>query len=382
MDEAEDAVAAAAAIAAALGAAAPPPPPGGALPPQLNARQQQELREAIDVAVVQRMQALQVDEQRREDRAERIPAPAKQHVAKIRSFRDPKCGEWLRWLKQFEGVVYLRRMTPVDAKVFLWTSMEDDASRAVEDIDSKDTRPLQAMINDYTARFMPAESSASARAELRAVKQTQHEGVLAYHGRVRVLFRRAFPEEGANSTFMMGFYQEGLAHQQVREAVARASPDTYDEALEVSLKEEAIISARGGRSSSYQTYGRQTPDSYRNATRGKEEPMDCNAMGQAGGWQAHGGSEKKCWICEKTGHFKRDCPYFKKSLESQKQSNEFRNSRGAGRGRGGRGGYRGGRGGGKPQVHALTHVGARSGGDTTQAESDETSSEEEEGANF
>jgi hypothetical protein len=145
-------------------------------------------QEAVRQAVGQHLQDFRAEERRDADRAEPVPYKAKQHTAKIRTFKDPKDGDWANWLRQFRGVVYLKRMTELDAKVFLMTSMADDASLAVQDIECMDHATLEEVIEAYTERFLPAESSAAAKSELRALKQTPGESVLAYHARTRVLF--------------------------------------------------------------------------------------------------------------------------------------------------------------------------------------------------
>jgi len=286
--------------------------------------------------------------------------------AKLRPFRDPSTDDWSLWRQQFIVVAELRGLNEQQAKSYAYTLMEGPAALAIQDINPRGAETADQMLALYTARFLPAEASELAKADLAMVKQVATEGVLSYHAKIRVLFRRAYPDDANNDAQLIATFQRGLHHAQVREAVMRARPATYAEALHTAQSESAIVRLRqstlfGGRGTAYTPFNKYPkaqegglprfglPISGRAPNRRMDEPMDCNAMqpeegrGEVAVMNNGGTRAAGCWICDGTDHYKRNCPYFKRVMESQQKAAE------AGRGRGGRGGARGGRGRGAPR---------------------------------
>ncbi len=268
------------------------PPAGPQGPQELNAWLQNQINHLTDnIATL-------------EHRLNTVPRRGNQ---KIKSFGNEAGENWLVWKNHFENVTKLNGFNDYEMRMALAASMTGAAALVVRDVKPDDPVPphmvqptIGHLLRIYEQRFMPEAASELAKTRFESSRQGTHENILAWHGRLRALYNEGFPGEPEGTTLIRKFIR-GLRRRDLRTQVIRANPRTYQAALEAAQHESSVI---------------QLTKVYDLGS--APEPMEIGAM-------ADGNQKGPCHFCEKTGHWKRDCPLLKKVEQaSKKRSNAQR----------------------------------------------------------
>ena len=216
--------------------------------------------------------------------------------------------DWISFRASFVNYSRFSNFTDQQAKWGLLGCMKDAAFRAVSDVDHEDPNMnAEGLMDLYETMFMPPAASDIARTRYETAMQQPKEGILQWHGRLRMLCTRAYGVGGGHGVAaLIRSFARGIRHKRIREHVLRCQPVTYEAALNDAQTEQAVMdsgsyipgsdpgymSSAGG----HQHYGTA------NAHHGGE-PMEIGALG-AGKIQCHN--------CHLFGHFARDCDKPKK----------------------------------------------------------------------
>lgn len=236
--------------------------------------------------------------------------------------------DWLSFRRQFSFAVLLANYNDAQAKAGLFLCMTGPAQLTVQDEDHMDPgRDINQLLDIYEEKFMPPAASAMAMNKFEQAMQQPRESILQFHGRVRQLYARAYPNNVGMEILPIRVFSQGLSRQLVKAAVLRKNPTTMAAALEAAQQEQSVIEqmnpqaadGRGGFVVVQKQDGINAMD-----------PNSIDAM-RAG---------DKCWNCGKTGHPARDCRAtngqpqrggFKKNLS--RNAAGARNAGGAAKGR-------------------------------------------------
>lgn len=96
------------------------------------------------------------------------------------------------------------------------------------------------LVAAYREVFHSPQASASARAEFATIRQSNSENAQTYHARVRAAYEKAYPRERLDRIMIEAFVK-GMHNNDVRLAVLRANPETFQAALTAALNEEATL---------------------------------------------------------------------------------------------------------------------------------------------
>ena len=241
--------------------------------------------------------------------------------------------KWYDFRREFDALEQFVGWSDVQAKGALATCMRGGAHYAVTCLDHlrKDPQVSCAQLKDaYERRFVPEAATDVAILAFTKAVQGPNEEIQEFHGRVRHLFYRAhtkpgkppLPEADVLTHLVMAF-AKGLRKRAYRLAVRRASPTTYDEALQAAQREYSALYADEmmADQSAFNTNQPMTTK----VKKSSEEPMEVGAMQQSAA-RRQPGPDNRCNVCNSPRHWQRDCPH---------------RQQGAGRGRGGPSGQRG-----------------------------------------
>lgn len=246
---------------------------------------------------------------------------------KTRTLSSRSARDWRNWRLHFEDVARINGWNNQRQKREIRTSMEGEAFDCVKDIDVEDANLTPANVLDrYEARFVVEAASQLARSEFVTAKQGADESVLAWHGRLRELYLRAYPNRAndLNADLMIvDRFVLGLSNPEIKREVIKSHPDTFQAALESAQARVADY-----------------------AVMIQEKLVQAPAAGNGNGVHAMGpglgrGRTGTCHFCEQTGHFVRECNLFKKAkamLEkegAQGNGGQGRGQEGSASGRGG-----------------------------------------------
>jgi hypothetical protein len=206
------------------------------------------------------------------------------------TFANGEKEDWLSFRTGFLNVVRFQRYEQAESKWAAKSCMQGAALLAITDINHEDDREtLEELLARYEAKFLPPAASALARTHFEAAKQGQKESILAFHGRISTLFARAYPGLNAGDLLIRAF-TTGLKTLRLREFVQRASPATWDAALQAALAEQAIVES--------------------NRSLVPEDSMDINALDPR---------KIKCHFCLKMGHVQAECHQKLKEAREKKE---------------------------------------------------------------
>ena len=197
----------------------------------------------------------------------------------------------------------------------LASCMRKDAARAIADIPVVSADPdnpilISTLLDEYEQRFLPAASSAAAQSKYEISRMLSNETILAWHGRVRDLFGRAYPgQEPQTSRNLIRRFALGIKHQSVKNHVLINNPTLFHEAL--TLAQNAYSVLESGAILTHGPVTRAAP-----VARSQEEPMEIGAISDP------------CYKCGKFGHWAKFCRGG--SSQSASRGNSSSSSKGRG----------------------------------------------------
>lgn len=241
---------------------------------------------------------------------------------KIASFtNEPGDDDWVVFRKHFSDCAALNGYNDQQKRLALSSAMKGKAALATLDINVHgDTQTFDEVLRLYEERFLPASASQLSRTTFDHARQNPKEKVLEYHGRLRALHNRAYPN-ATDDTLLIRKFVLGLKSKELRMQAMRAYPNTYAEALttaqnEASVQQLVAVSELG-------------------AAVNQGEPMEIGAM-EAGSNINGDRKPGKCHFCNKMGHWKRDCMLLKRAQKAKQANQGKRYRKEDGRGQGGR----------------------------------------------
>lgn len=246
--------------------------------------------------------------------------------AKLMSYNNkPEEMTWTDFRVHFITVMQTTGWNDLRARRQLKIAMKGEAATMVNDLTVEGHNNIQAMLNAFEQRFLPAAEGNLIRAEFRAARQQPNETLLKFHTRIRTLFVRAYPNDPvANNRHLIDTFVAGLADPAIKMHTLDQTPNTFAEALIHAQTKEANLLT------------------YKNSLDSASSVSHLEA-----GVHALQFTERKCYLCSEN-HLLKDCPQFHKvrSLAENLPGGRGQSSgwRRGGRGRGGRWRGRGSRG--------------------------------------
>lgn len=236
---------------------------------------------------------------------------------------------WLEWRVTYNNIRELNGWNDDAVCVAqIKGAMGGYAAVAVQGIDNATPGGL---LDAYEARFCTAAASVQARQQFLAAKQEPTESIVAWHTRVRTLYRRADAAADLEGTKeLIDRFVFGLHHPVVMERTLDTAPANMTDALREAASKAATIACVAEHT-------------------GKKPGAGLYAMAgpSTGGDAAAAVTNKKCWNCDEVGHLSRDCPQPKRG--KGRGSNK-------GKGRGSNKGKGGGQGGRRLTINALADL--------------------------
>ena len=155
--------------------------------------------------------------------------------------------EWINWRSHFITCVRINGWQHKRARLEIEACLTGAAkTRSMDIVNAHRPQPAVAEANvpNYTlmldaleARFLPAAASDLARSTFRLAKQTENESPLDFHGRLRMAFRRAYPnipeEQVDGDHNLIDVFCAGLLNPEVRSDTIKQRPQTYGDALTI-----------------------------------------------------------------------------------------------------------------------------------------------------
>lgn len=237
--------------------------------------------------------------------------------------------EWSDWRQHFETICTINDWADLRRRREMKAAMRGDAAQLISDIAVEDeagvNRTIDTVLTLYQNRFCPAAASQIAIVEFHHAGQRPDETVSQFHGRLRKLFVRAYPDQaaGANdSKLLIQIFAMGMVDQGISRHILDNSPATYTAASELAqLKYATEVALQGNKTSSRRHVNQLGREPQANQV-GRNE----NGLG-------------RCWYCGAEGHRRNDCGAFKKAEEyfKGKSQTSSRSGGSSGRNRGGRG---------------------------------------------
>lgn len=242
----------------------------------------------METAFQERITALQTVVQAQQNRPRNKPLPTL-------TFSNGKDEDWPTFRRGFEHMRRFQQYTEEEAKTCLAYCIRGTAARIIDDIDPRDVNiSLRDLMQLYEARFMPASASAIARAEFEQAQQQPKEQIMVFHGRLRDLWKRAYPEMARNNVrgadaLIVRKFAMGLRSEDVRDEVLGTPNLTYEAALEIAQNKHSVWVA-----TTTATMG-GNPDV-------KLDAMEIGAIGPANKGTG------ACYNCGSRNHLIRECP--------------------------------------------------------------------------
>ena len=198
-----------------------------------------ELEEAAMEQLAQRI--AQLEQQLQLQIQQRQPQPQRRPLAKYPKYynEEAKDGGWLLWRSQFLEAAGINQDDDVLARRQAKLQMSMSAGTLVYDLQPEDFPNLQAFLDALESRFIPEAEANLAKVSFEKALQTTGESIQAFHGRLRMLYRRAYPRSPGEEPLVRRFVV-GLRDPKVQEQVIRKDPRTYFAALQAAQNELAV----------------------------------------------------------------------------------------------------------------------------------------------
>ncbi len=238
-------------------------------------------------------------------------------------------GEWIVFRRTFTLTAQANGWNDQAAVFQLGAALEGQASRMASDIDplvdaNGDPRTLQGLLGVYEARFLPPAASRLSLASFNQARQTSSENAMAWSSRLRELFVRARPNaDPENNDELINKFVMGLYDGKVKAKVFDDAPASLTAATNSASNKEANLAimgkSRGGGSVSALS-GANGVDSSEDSSSDEDEDESISAARRR---------RLRCFQCNKSGHFRRDCPDLKpkKGHKSKKGAASKKNPR-------------------------------------------------------
>ena len=199
-----------------------------------------ELEEAAMEQLAQRIAQLEHQLQQQQLRQQQ-PQPPRRPLAKYPKYfnEEAKDGGWLLWRSQFLEAAGINQDDDVLARRQAKLQMSMAAGTLVYDLQPEDFPNLQAFLDALESRFIPEAEANLAKVSFEKAVQTTGETIQAFHGRLRMLYRRAYPRSPGEEPLVRRFVV-GLRDPKVQEQVIRKDPRTYFAALQAAQNELAV----------------------------------------------------------------------------------------------------------------------------------------------
>ena len=199
--------------------------------------------------------------------------------------------EWQNWRAMFTMIARVMQWNDLRQRQELFINVQGEAAHVVQDIDPEAPQmTIDDLLTAYESRFVTRGAGDLARMEFSTAKQSDDEEILAYHGRLRSLFKRAYPAADVNAPVEGRMLREkfilGLANPEIRKEVWKAQPGDFAAALTAAENHHATIAMM-----------KMVEEGDRYQRR-----KGINNLGPTG----KGGV--LCWLCQERGHIRPDCP--------------------------------------------------------------------------
>ena len=217
--------------------------------------------------------------------------------------------DWTSFREAFVNNSRFHGYSDQQAKWALKSCMKGPAFLSIQGLDHEDDQ-LSAtdLLNAYEAKFMPLAASDLSRARFETATQEAKEHLLQWHGRLQMLFVRAYGGHGQamGEAMLIRAFARGIRNRRIREHVLRSQPATYDAALGSAQTEQAVLDSANyipGSAPPFATNIAGQSQAGHGANQGRGEPMEIGAMGTG---------KIQCHTCHLFGHIARDCGLVKK----------------------------------------------------------------------
>ena len=226
----------------------------------------------------------------------------------LQTFSSGDSVEWKDWRRHFETIAAHKGWNDLTQRRQLAASMQKEAASRVRDLDVDAHNTIDAMLQAYEDRFVPQAEAMIVKAEFDQARQAPQEKLMDWHGRLRSVFIRAYPNRNAaNDDQLIRAFISGIADPAIKMFVLEGAPDTYAAALTRAQNKEAMLLT-------VRQMGQLQLGPRRGAIHqiggAEEEEEDPAAV-----MFVQGGDGKKgvCFFCTKPGHFAKDCYLLKKA---------------------------------------------------------------------
>ena len=258
---------------------------------------------------------------------------------------DPK--KFREWIKGIEKYSKLTNLNDKDVPKIAYQAcsgpVADFIRRYLQERENAREDPnWNTLKKNLNSRFAEITDSQQALAVLRKTKQKPNESVQLFAERLLNVAEDAYPQGGDRPVVeqqLINIFVDGLYYDYLKMKVLRDDPQTFDEAIQVAMKEQNIRKRFSLRQEPEFERPQMTPN-FRTPAK-QEEPMEvdhyrpkrCYKCKRTGHWakecrvktasEVHGplrqgfGSPRKpfdrkqgmeCWHCGQPGHWKKDCP--------------------------------------------------------------------------
>lgn len=233
-----------------------------------------------------------------------VPVP-REPRKRLTPFSSSDANDWIAWKRTFEATAQLNDWDD-DARVSnLAAALEGEASNRASAIDFAGKTPAEALaaIDDV---FLPPGSSRLAQALFDEARQGREETIVEWHGRLRNIFRRAYPNDAIeNSAMLKKRFILGLTSPMLIKDVLMQDPATYANCLQVTSDKASILKTL--RQAGLLKSGLGGPNEVSALSDGDIRPPGDN-------------NRLICYYCKKRGHVKAECLALKNKNERDRKA--------------------------------------------------------------
>ena len=222
--------------------------------------------------------------------------------------------DFIEWMSGAQIALAGKSWTDTQKNRYLMGCMKKSAAVAVRQLDPG-THTTPQFFQALERLFLTEGGTSSARQHFRDAVQQKGESLLAWHMRVQNLYRRANPNVGTDPIDgvldVIERFALGLRNQHLGKLVARESPRTLTEAMNLATRfvavEESFGGGKGGAAgakiSAVGGGGRRGGRRSRSSSHSDDEER-VSALKRE--------ETRECYECGEVGHLRRNCPSLKK----------------------------------------------------------------------